>query len=535
MEKQRIATLPALVGVLTVAAVSAGCVMVIARRRPSFSNSADVGAWAIRRPRPIGDAGPSTVSLPIANLALFKGHGRAHSFTHSSGIRTVNASRCLSLIKPESCGGSANMSVANCTRVVDDHKEQRQASRFCGSRVQRKNPCWRYLGREKCLPYFFILGEMKCGTTTLYKKLSQHPQVVPPRNKEVRYLQYPKFRKQTTTWYASNFDSVVQAAKDVVTFDASPTTFNAQAVAPGWISKWLPDAKLLLMLRDPVQRTYSHFRMGVSWLKASKVCFSGEKGKRAPVPSIRLLLPNVTSFAWQARASVADTTLRRCGHAGLGWAMKSKPFTTAPIEDNVKSCILASPAGDAIHGIIQAWMKASEARTETEMEILNAGEKAINHCSELMLRPGAGVLRSVKYADNLAGWLRKVPMTSFKIIATEKMETNYVETIAEVVEFLGLRPLPASSLSENKRFCVSSKEGIMDELREEAKRAGVIGQGLAGTQGGVSECDSSDEKARGADGVTRYPIDSHTMELLTTFFKPSKEKLYKLLGRDMGW
>mmetsp|Transcript_14895 Transcript_14895/g.25943 ORF Transcript_14895/g.25943 Transcript_14895/m.25943 type:complete len:116 (+) Transcript_14895:1-348(+) len=115
------------------------------------------------------------------------------------------------------------------------------------------------------------------------------------------------------------------------------------------------------------------------------------------------------------------------------------------------------------------------------------------------------------------------------------METNYVETIAEVVEFLGLRPLPASSLSENKRFCVSSKEGIMDELREEAKRAGVIGQGLAGTQGGVSECDSSEEKARGADGVTRYPIDSHTMELLTTFFKPSKEKLYKLLGRDMGW
>ena len=121
------------------------------------------------------------------------------------------------------------------------------------------------------MPYFFLLGEMKCGTTTLYKKLLEHPQVVPPRNKEVRYLQQPKYRKHTGSWYASNFDSVVHAAADAVTFDASPTAFNAQAIAPGWTAKWLPDARMVVMLRDPVQRTYSHFRMGVDWLKASKV------------------------------------------------------------------------------------------------------------------------------------------------------------------------------------------------------------------------------------------------------------------------
>ena len=37
-----------------------------------------------------------------------------------------------------------------------------------------------------CLPAFYLLGEMKCGTTTMYKKLASHPHVVLPRNKEVR-------------------------------------------------------------------------------------------------------------------------------------------------------------------------------------------------------------------------------------------------------------------------------------------------------------------------------------------------------------
>lgn len=39
-------------------------------------------------------------------------------------------------------------------------------------------------------------------------------------------------------------------------------------------------------------------------------------------------------------------------------------------------------------------------RSEKEQQVLNAAEKAINHCSELMLRPGAGVIRSSRQADD---------------------------------------------------------------------------------------------------------------------------------------
>ena len=160
--------------------------------------------------------------------------------------------------------------------------------------------------------------------------------------------------------------------------------------------------------------------------------------------------------------------------------------------------------------------------------------QAINHCSELMLRPGAGVMRSAKYADNLAGWLRWFPEASFKVVATEKLETDFEGTISDVVSFLGLRPHSAAALANKKRFCVTSKAGIMDEKRDEKEKAGVIGKGVADAEG-VAECNSLEEKSKGADGVTRYPIDAQTTELLKSYFTPSNQKLYRMLGRDMGW
>jgi len=54
--------------------------------------------------------------------------------------------------------------------------------------MQRANPCWTDGANVSCLPHFFLQGEMKCGTTSMYKKLSQHPHVVLPRNKEVARL-----------------------------------------------------------------------------------------------------------------------------------------------------------------------------------------------------------------------------------------------------------------------------------------------------------------------------------------------------------
>jgi hypothetical protein len=51
-----------------------------------------------------------------------------------------------------------------------------------------KNPCWHMAedARLSCLPYTYLLGMPKCGTSDLYERIIRHPEVHPPERKEVR-------------------------------------------------------------------------------------------------------------------------------------------------------------------------------------------------------------------------------------------------------------------------------------------------------------------------------------------------------------
>ena len=75
-----------------------------------------------------------------------------------------------------------------------------------------------------------------------------------------------------------------------MTLDASPTTFSMFGLAAGWLKKWTPEVKLLVMLRDPVQRAYSHWRMGHNFLTASR-CYReiDDLGGVRRVPGTRVL------------------------------------------------------------------------------------------------------------------------------------------------------------------------------------------------------------------------------------------------------
>ena len=106
-------------------------------------------------------------------------------------------------------------------KYVRNERDVPPSTRFCGRRVRRLNPCWSEGGSTYCLPRFFILGEMKCGTTTLYHLLTKNKQVVPPLTKEPRFLQQGRFQQTSLSRYAREFEAAA-AQPDGVTFDASP-------------------------------------------------------------------------------------------------------------------------------------------------------------------------------------------------------------------------------------------------------------------------------------------------------------------------
>ena len=106
---------------------------------------------------------------------------------------------------------------------------------------------------ERALPAAMIIGAMKSGTSSLHNYLTQHPGVIAPLRKEVHYfdLQYGKGER----WYRANFGKAGQAGLNL---DSSPY-YLFHPLAPQRAHELLPEAKLIVLLRDPVRRAYSHY------------------------------------------------------------------------------------------------------------------------------------------------------------------------------------------------------------------------------------------------------------------------------------
>ena len=51
-----------------------------------------------------------------------------------------------------------------------------------------KNPCWYEKDGLKCLPYYFIIGVKKCGTTALHTYLMKHPESIRLFKKEMYFF-----------------------------------------------------------------------------------------------------------------------------------------------------------------------------------------------------------------------------------------------------------------------------------------------------------------------------------------------------------
>jgi Sulfotransferase domain len=117
----------------------------------------------------------------------------------------------------------------------------------------------------RTLPDFIIIGAQKCGTTFLYQLLVQHPHVKPAFAKEVHYFDL-NFRKGDN-WYRSYFPLQMRNSRKYITGEASPYyLFHPHAPRRAWAV--VPDAKLVVLLRNPVDRAYSHYQHQVKRVKA---------------------------------------------------------------------------------------------------------------------------------------------------------------------------------------------------------------------------------------------------------------------------
>jgi hypothetical protein len=116
--------------------------------------------------------------------------------------------------------------------------------------------------RWRMTPGFLIVGTGRSGTTSLYRTLAQHPAILKPvRHKGVHYFDVNYDRGMA--WYRAHFPlertaAAVERRTGVrpLTFESSPY-YSFHPLAADRIAADLPDVKVIVLLRDPVERAYS--------------------------------------------------------------------------------------------------------------------------------------------------------------------------------------------------------------------------------------------------------------------------------------
>ena len=102
------------------------------------------------------------------------------------------------------------------------------------------------------LPDFVIIGAAKSGTTSLYDFITKHPRIKPAYTKEPDNFSSPD--DLGLLYYKTNFPILIKQ----LTGEAS-TSYLSSSAAPARMKASIPDAKVIAILRNPIDRAYSHY------------------------------------------------------------------------------------------------------------------------------------------------------------------------------------------------------------------------------------------------------------------------------------
>ncbi len=145
--------------------------------------------------------------------------------------------------------------------------------------------------RLRVLPDFIIIGARKCGTTSLYEYLTQHPCVLSALSKELYFFDY--HYEKGADWYSSHFPTQFEKHmrekafdKKMITGEATPSYFS-QPIVASRIAELLPRVKLILLLREPIAAAYSAYQFGIKMGTYSAQEFDFERAVQAELDYVK--------------------------------------------------------------------------------------------------------------------------------------------------------------------------------------------------------------------------------------------------------
>lgn len=269
-----------------------------------------------------------------------------------------------------------------------------------------------------CLPQVLVIGSQKGGTTSwhVYLKQMYHPRIlVPQAAKELDFFNKKLEFGGTFEEYLSAFpgnDNRTNAARECsLKFDSNGRHYIRTEASPNYLvhpysaeraSKYLPDVKIVVMLRNPITRLVSAFNM--KWQE--RVC-----GKEA----------------WHSRDCYKNIGDQK--KLALNWATELRQLVE-------RELAILEPCYYSIH-------KLMAARREKRLNVYNTGLEVCFRYKYLSparlwmhLEDDAMIMRSL-YVDQLSRWFDKYSASSFLVWSSEEFERNPKAHMKKFVEFVG--------------------------------------------------------------------------------------------------
>ena len=246
-----------------------------------------------------------------------------------------------------------------------------------------------YSGMPK--PEFMLIGAAKSGTTSFSSYLPIHPQVAQCRIKEPNFWSWKLCTKEQYQSLFVNKNPLRSPAKNERISGEYSTSYLLNPLVPRRVAARLPNTKIIILLRNPIERAYSHFIM-----------------------SQREGMEPYRSFDEIVRREIEEVPALLEAH--------QRGFLTPGNQINAHRTM---PDGTPIN--------VAEHNTDWTLHPLTTDK-------ELFRFYGSSyVFRSI-YHDQLWRWLQLFPRQQIKIIQSEYFMSNRREVMDEVCQFLGLEP-----------------------------------------------------------------------------------------------
>jgi len=381
-----------------------------------------------------------------------------------------------------------------------------------------------------CRPGFIIIGQGKCGTSSLYHYLVGHPRVLSASKKQIHYFKY--HTDESMKWYLSHFPSAETflSRGALITGEASPGYLPYPDVARRMSHGLEGHTKIIVIVREPLDRAWSSYKYNYVEPALERLKRSGLKGYvKSHLSEEYYRKHHIFSFEDLLRAEL--NTLREClKPGGFGETMSRKFFGhTTTFEDEFNR----RDADDTLEPLVDLDEYCYGGRVSKNVPREQWSELIADHPEKIINLPTTKLIQSILgrglYTLPLEWWYASFSANDIYMFCNEDLRERPVESMSDLSGFLGLPTFNFTNVVSKGMYNVGGNEGYdkptsWDEV-EEVHESESLFLDKKDTSGSTSVNDIWSD----------IPISAELLQEFIEFVKPYNDRLFQLTGKRCPW